>query len=230
MGNYSWAGGELWTKRFFSTFLMYHCSFIFIRIYISKKSHGFWPLWKWSLMCKRSLQVISTCKKFGIICKKLRINIFREGGDGNGDWRKNFEPGVLGMEETGPTENWGQLGSRLFMCLYFLSEAKKEAQPSVFKVYQLNLQGKLICKAHLDFRYFLDFVPSHLQLCLGSDLRLQQRDVTRRGLEKWLEMDLLSKFLNSLSSSKKEIILPFLLSFSMSANLLQWKLFLRPEK
>lgn len=121
-----------------------------------------------------------------------------------------------------------------YSCLsnsYQKQKKKKEVQPSIFKGYQLNLQIKLI----LDSGYFLDFVPSHLQLCLGSDLRLQQRDVTRSGLEKLLGMDQLGKFLNSLSlplfsSSKKEIILPFLLYFLMSVNLLQWKLFLCPEK
>lgn len=58
-------------------------------------------------------------------------------------------------------------------------------------------------------------------------MRLQLRDVTWRGLEKLLEMGLLGKSPNFLglplfSSSKREIILPFLL-YLMNVNLLHWK-------
>lgn len=80
-----------------------------------------------------SFEVTLMHKKLRITCKKLWINVFREGEDEMEIQGKSLKLPTLGMEETAPLKADGneEIG---YICLYVtLKKCKKEVQPSLLK-------------------------------------------------------------------------------------------------
>lgn len=99
----------------------------------------------------------------------------------------------------------------LVICVFACNSDQKKTkklQSFIFKVYEWNSERRLVCKAVLGFSCLTDFVPSHIQSCLRSTVRLWLRGGWRNCL-KWVYWASFLISLVHLFSSEKETILSF---------------------